>query len=220
MLIRDKPGAMPPWYVERNIGIQHFKNDTSPTDLELAKVVKWVDSGAPEGNPKDLPPPIEIGQNKRWTVGEPDLIVKSDWVTVKAGAPDWWGELPNAPTGLTEDRWVKSVEIREENDVDPGTDGGRKTVGSRYVFHHMIWSVTVPGGAPSVLRSGVEGIPFWLDQFVRRRFMLRAGRRSDREEIPSTSLDGRFRNYAPFSVSPELDTTKSREDTGSRSWVG
>src|SRR5258706_13319025 len=39
-LIRDKPGAMPPWYVERNIGIQHFKNDTSPTDLDLAKIAK------------------------------------------------------------------------------------------------------------------------------------------------------------------------------------
>jgi hypothetical protein len=160
MLLRDKPGAMPPWYIERNIGIQHFKNDTSPTDLELAKVVKWVDSGAPEGNPKELPPPIEIGQNKRWTAGEPDLIVKTEWVTVKAGSPDWWGELPNAPTGLTEDRWVKSVEIREENDVEPGTDGGRKTVGSRYVFHHMIWSVTVPGAPPSTddFSEGSSGI--------------------------------------------------------------
>src|SRR5437588_9197639 len=35
-LLRDKPGVMPPWYVERNIGIQHFKNDTSPSDLDLA----------------------------------------------------------------------------------------------------------------------------------------------------------------------------------------
>src|SRR5438309_4480792 len=81
-LLRDKPGVMPPWYVERNIGIQHFKNDNSPTDLELAKIVKWVDTGAPEGNPADMPPPIEIGQNKRWTAGEPDLIVPTEWVTV------------------------------------------------------------------------------------------------------------------------------------------
>ena len=159
-LLRDKPGVMPPWYVERNIGIQHFKNDNSPTDLELAKIVKWVDNGAPEGNPKDMPPPIEIGQNKRWTAGEPDLIVPTDWVTVKAGSPDWWGELPNAPTGLTEDRWVKSVEIREENDVPPATDGGRKTVGSRYVFHHMIWTAGVPGAAPTAedFSEGSSGI--------------------------------------------------------------
>ena len=32
-LLRDKPGVMPPWYLEHNIGIQHFKNDTSPSDI-------------------------------------------------------------------------------------------------------------------------------------------------------------------------------------------
>src|SRR5271168_3590090 len=48
--LRDKPGAMPPWYVEKNIGIQHFKNDNSLSDMDLAKIAKWVDSGAPEGN--------------------------------------------------------------------------------------------------------------------------------------------------------------------------
>jgi len=158
-LLRDKPGTMPPWYLERNIGIQHFKNDTSLSNMDLAKIVKWVDSGAPEGNPADMPPPIETGQNKHWTAGEPDLIVKTDWVTVKAGAPDWWGELPNAPTGLTEDRWVKSVEIREENDV--AGDGGRKTVGSRYVFHHMIWTASVPGAAPSAEDFGEGSSGIW-----------------------------------------------------------
>ena len=158
-LLRDKPGTMPPWYLERNIGIQHFKNDTSLSNMDLAKIVKWVDSGAPEGNPADMPPPIETGQNKHWTAGEPDLIVKTDRVTVKAGAPDWWGELPNAPTGLTEDRWVKSVEIREENDVTG--DGGRKTVGSRYVFHHMIWTASVPGAAPSAEDFGEGSSGIW-----------------------------------------------------------
>jgi len=148
-LRRDKPGAMPPWYVEKNIGIQHFKNDNSLSDVDLAKIVKWVDSGAPEGNPADMPPPRPIGENNRWTAGEPDLIVPTPWVTVKAGSPDWFGELDPAPTGLKEDRWVKSVEIREENDVPPTTDGGRKTVGSRFVFHHMIWTARVPGQPPS-----------------------------------------------------------------------
>jgi hypothetical protein len=157
-LLRDKPGVMPPWYVEKNIGIQHYKNDNSLSDMDLAKIVKWVDSGAPEGNPADMPPPRELGENSRWTAGEPDLIVPSPWVTVKAGSPDWWGELDSVPTGLTEDRWVKSVEIREENDVQG--DGGRKTVGSRYVFHHMIWTAGVPNKAPSLedFSEGSSGI--------------------------------------------------------------
>ena len=54
-LLRDKRGAMPPWYIEKNIGIQHYKNDPSLSDLEMAKIAKWADNGAPEGNPADLP---------------------------------------------------------------------------------------------------------------------------------------------------------------------
>ncbi len=46
-------------------------------------------------------------------------MVSTPEINVKAGAPDWWGELAPAPTGLTEDRWVKSVEMREINDIPP-----------------------------------------------------------------------------------------------------
>src|SRR5579864_7352569 len=35
--LRDKRGAMPPWFIEKNIGIQHYKNDPSLSDLEIAK---------------------------------------------------------------------------------------------------------------------------------------------------------------------------------------
>jgi hypothetical protein len=141
--LRDKRGAMPPWFIEKNIGIQHFKNDPSLTDEEIALITKWASSGSPQGTPADLPAPRAFeDENSRWTLGEPDLIVSTPEVTVKAGAPDYWGELTPAPTGLTEDRWVKSVEIREVNDISK--DPGRKTVGARYVFHHMIWTTAIP----------------------------------------------------------------------------
>ena len=68
---------------------------------------------------------------------------------VEDDAPDWWGDIENIPTGLTEDRYVKSVEIREVNDVPQRRDGeheGRHTVGGRFVVHHMIWSTRVLGG--------------------------------------------------------------------------
>jgi len=48
--IRDKFGAMPPWYIEKNIGIQHYKNDPSLSDEEVAKIAKWADTGAARGN--------------------------------------------------------------------------------------------------------------------------------------------------------------------------
>ena len=54
--IGPKAGVMPPWYVEKNIGIQQFQNDPSLSDDEIAMIAKWADSGAPRGNPADMPP--------------------------------------------------------------------------------------------------------------------------------------------------------------------
>src|SRR5262245_38518301 len=53
--LRDKAGAMPPWYIEKNIGVQHFQDDPSLNDQEIAQIAKWADSGAPQGNPADMP---------------------------------------------------------------------------------------------------------------------------------------------------------------------
>ena len=142
--LRDVAGAMPPWYVEKDIGIQHFKNDPSLNDEEVARIAAWVENGMPEGNPADMPPPRVFPNDEVWIAGEPDLIVKTNEIFVEAGAPDWWGEIESVPIGLAEDRYVASVEIKEVNDVDSHSgDGGRQTVGRRYVFHHMIWSTRV-----------------------------------------------------------------------------
>jgi mono/diheme cytochrome c family protein len=138
-----RAGVMPPWYVEKNIGIQQFKNDPSLSDEEIAKIARWVDLGAPRGNPADMPPPRQWADDKAWQIGTPDLILKTKEILVKGDAPDWWGEIPNIPTGLTEDRYVAAVEIKEVNDVDTGAKGGRATVGGRFVFHHMIWRTQV-----------------------------------------------------------------------------
>lgn len=122
---------MPPWHIDKSVGIQEFKNDRSLTDAEIATVVKWVDAGAPKGDPKDLPAakvwPTEQGWNFAKDYGQeaPDLVVKSLPWTHKAGANDaWW--KPVVETGLTEPRWVRAIEIR------PGTVRGRK------ITHHAI----------------------------------------------------------------------------------
>ncbi|MGE0448988.1 MAG: cytochrome c [Vicinamibacterales bacterium] len=138
-----RAGVMPPWFLERNIGIQHYKGDPSLSDAEIALIAAWVDGGALQGNPADMPPPIANATGDEWTLGEPDLIVKSPEITVPAIAPDSWGSIGSAPTGLTQDRWVKSVEVREVNDIPHGE--GTKTVGGRYVFHHMTYQSSVPG---------------------------------------------------------------------------
>src|SRR6266576_5869014 len=141
--IGPKAGVMPPWYVEKNIGIQQFHNDPSLSEDEIATLAKWADSGAPRGNPADMPPAKVYADRQSWAIGTPDLIVKTQELTVKGGAPDWWGEIPSVPTGLTEDRYVAALEIKEVNDVDSQTGSGRATVGGRFVFHHMIWRTQV-----------------------------------------------------------------------------
>ena len=125
--IRDKAGVMPPWYIEKNIGIQHYKNDPSLSDAEVAKIAKWADTGAPRGNPADMPAPRTFQDGASWHAGEPDLIVESPEITVKANTPDWWGEFPPTKLPITEDRYVKSVEIREVNNFsnEVGTADGR-----------------------------------------------------------------------------------------------
>jgi mono/diheme cytochrome c family protein len=104
--IGPRAGVMPPWYVEKNIGIQKFKNDPSLSEEEIAKIAKWADNGAPRGNPADMPPARTWDDASKWSIGTPDLIVKTTDLEVKANAPDWWGEIPRVPTGLTEDRYV------------------------------------------------------------------------------------------------------------------
>ena len=145
--VGPRAGVMPPWYIEKNIGIQHYKDDPSLTDEEIAKIAKWADNGAPSGDPADMPPAKSFLDFDTWNIGTPDLIVKTKDIVVKAGAPDWWGEIESVPVGLAEDRYVLALQVREVNDV-PKSGTGRTTVGGRYVFHHMIWStrVAAPGG--------------------------------------------------------------------------
>src|SRR5262245_52533655 len=126
--IGPKAGVMPPWYVEKNIGIQQFHNDPSLSDEEIAKIGRWVDAGAPRGTPADMPAPKVWADNRAWAIGTPDLIVKSAELTVKGDAPDWWGEIPNIPIGLTEDRYVAALEIKEVNDVESQSGPNRATV--------------------------------------------------------------------------------------------
>lgn len=143
--IGPKAGVMPPWYVEKNIGIQRYKNDPSLSDEEIALIAKWADAGAPKGDAKDMPVAKVYPDGKSWTIGTPDLIVRLPDVVVKGNSPDWWGEIPATPTGLSEDRYVAALEIKEFNDVT--TDGsGRATVGGRFVVHHMIWGTDKGGG--------------------------------------------------------------------------
>jgi len=151
--IRSKQGTMPPWYIEKGIGIQHYKNDVSLSDEEVAKIAWWADNGAPQGNPVDMPTPLKFASGDGWTIGTPDLVVATPSVSVKAVQPDWWGPAGFADTGLTEDRYVSAIEIKEVNDQQ-GKASASNTVGGLFIFHHALMAVEAPGAAAGTAAFG------------------------------------------------------------------
>ena len=157
--LRDRAGAMPPWYMEKDIGIQEYKNDPSLNDEEIAAISTWARSGTPKGNAANAPQALVFDDSLKWTAGEPDLVVKTNDVTKLAGTADWWGEIDRVPVGLEEDRYVKSVEIVEVNDVNNQAGTGRDTVGGRYIFHHMIWSTAELDEEGNRIEDSVTGWP-------------------------------------------------------------
>src|ERR1041384_5412805 len=57
---------MPPWHIDKTVGIQKFKNDRSLSDAEISTIVKWVDAGAPKGDAKDMPAPKQWPDESKW----------------------------------------------------------------------------------------------------------------------------------------------------------
>jgi len=128
---------MPPWHLDKTVGIQSFKDDPSLSDAEIATLVGWIDGGMPRGNPSDMPPPREFKDWEWWNIGTPDLIVTlPEDVTVPPSGPDWWGNIEADPR-LTEDRYIKAVEIK------PGPGAAIRVV------HHAVASIVSPDGSPT-----------------------------------------------------------------------
>ncbi len=126
---RVQSRTMPPWHIDKGVGIQEFKNDRSLTDGQIETIVRWVDAGTPAGDPADMPPPVDWPDPTQWQLasqfGEPDLIVRSEPYSVMAQGQDkWW--RPEVETGLTEARWVRAIEVK------PSFPAGRKVV------HHVL----------------------------------------------------------------------------------
>src|SRR5258705_6209079 len=80
---------MPPWFIDKNVGVQHFANDRSLGDRDVQTITQWVDAGAPEGNPADMPPPRKFPEGDAWQIRKPDVVVSLPLdVIVLAKAPD------------------------------------------------------------------------------------------------------------------------------------
>jgi len=98
--------TMPPWFADPNYG--HFLNERRLKPSDIDTITKWADAGAPEGEPKDAPPPVQWPEGG-WQI-KPDYIVEGPNYDVPAkGIVEWtWFVVPG---GFAKDTWVTSIEV-------------------------------------------------------------------------------------------------------------
>jgi hypothetical protein len=119
--IRDKvaDGVMPPWHADKTHG--RFSNDRSLSDTDRSTLLRWANNGAPQGDPKDLPP--QPSYTEGWALGQPDVVMQIpvDYKVPADGFVEY--EYFEIPSNFTEDKWVQGIEVRP---------------GARAVVHHVI----------------------------------------------------------------------------------
>lgn len=107
---------MPPWHLDKDVGIQQFINDRSLSDQQIETIVKWVDAGAARGDADDMPTPKQWPSGDRFfledLLGPPDLVVRSKPWTMPAQGPDVKLEVAVDVPELTEPRWVRASETK------------------------------------------------------------------------------------------------------------
>jgi hypothetical protein len=119
-------GRMPPWHANTQFG--HFRNDARLPDEAKELIFKWIDDGAPEGNPADLPPPPQFVEG--WRIGQPDIVFSMpNPFTVPAKGVVGYQHFATDVT-FDEDKWIQAAEVRP---------------GNRAVVHHLILYYVPPG---------------------------------------------------------------------------
>ncbi|MCW5968882.1 MAG: hypothetical protein KIT57_10240 [Blastocatellales bacterium] len=116
---------MPPWHADPKH--DEFMNDRRLSEKEIATVKAWADAGAPEGDPKDLPPAPQFIDG--WTIGKPDVVISMPQeYTLEAEGPDEYQYFEVDP-GFKEDVYVQAAEARP---------------GNRKIVHHIIAFMVPP----------------------------------------------------------------------------
>ncbi|MCG3199601.1 MAG: hypothetical protein GHCLOJNM_04125 [bacterium] len=138
-VINDR--RMPPWHADESHGVFANKRALSRTEVEL--VNKWVENGAPEGDPKDLPDAPEFTEG--WAIGTPDMILEMpvECRVPAEGLMDY--QYFGVKTELPEDKWVKAIEVR------PGNPS---------VVHHVLVFILYPKdrkGEQPDFKNGLNG---------------------------------------------------------------
>jgi hypothetical protein len=131
--------TMPPWFADPRFG--HWANDRSLAKSDIDTLVRWAESGAAEGDPKDAPAPIKFIEG--WNISTPNKVLEmpAEFQVPASGTLDYQYIL--IPGKFAEDKWVSMAEIRP---------------GNRAVVHHVIAFVRPPGS--KWMEGAKPGIPF------------------------------------------------------------
>ena len=112
--------SMPPWKAVPGHG--EFAGERRLSEAEIDLVARWVDAGAPEGDPSDLPEPLVFDPD--WQEGEPDLIIPTPEYLPDPNLSDEYRCFSFAvPDEITERKSITKVEVRP---------------GNRQIVHHVI----------------------------------------------------------------------------------
>ena len=118
-------GYMPPWHADAPHGT--FVNDRRLSDADKQTLIRWLDAGAPKGDPKALPKPPVYPSS--WSIGTPDAVMTMPEAYTVPAAGTVAYQYFEVPTNFTEDKWVQSLEILP---------------GAREVVHHVLVFARVP----------------------------------------------------------------------------
>jgi len=132
-----RENRMPPWHASPEFG--HFSNDSRLTDAEKQMIATWVDNGAPQGDPRDLPAPRQFTSG--WQIAQPDRVVAmadKPYTVPAEGKVEY--QYFVADPGLTEDIWVTAAECRPGNNA---------------VVHHIIVFIVPPGEEAKQMGEGM-----------------------------------------------------------------
>lgn len=115
---------MPPWKAATNPGM--YRNERRLTDEELATLDAWATTGAPMGDPKEIPPPPRSSDD--WLLGKPDAVlnVEAGFELGARGADEYRCYV--VKTNFDEDKWVKAVVYKPGNlNIIHHPNNGRKS---------------------------------------------------------------------------------------------
>ena len=138
---------MPPYAYDHGIGIQDLQGDWRLSQKEIDTVVAWVDSGSQYGDNDIVVQPPNLADPDEWNfagdLGQPNLIIPSVPIDIPASGNDLWHKHL-VPTGLTEDRCIKAVQVKPRGDA-------------KSVVHHANSNVVIDGGREGMLTEYAMG---------------------------------------------------------------